>query len=498
MTKYSISDIAGAYGQLCSHLTTDGKISDTDIDGLARVGDEVEKMLAHQLVREGMSLIDATNAVQEASTSTAKASDLSRKLLEEAQKNRFLPIDDAQEAQSTDRRFSGDGDDGGEAVADDADAAQLVAAPAGEDPAGGAPETAGAAPAKGAAVARQNVERAQRLRNRIGYRVSMRKVSDIFTAIPAGNPLFDFEIPYITWDIPHPSVPTIDAAYNMEEDALATVLYAIANRKSTAIVGPHGAGKTKLVEQVGARIGMPVTVIPVDGQITRGELFGQEKIRSTATGPESYFQYGILPSALEEPGIILFDEIDRADPGIQYACHSVYEQTSLVLMEHDGRRIPMHDFNRVFATANTKGRGSDDGMYGGDNEMSEATRDRFSLWIEIDYQDIDADIMVLRAKVAGLDEASAKTIAKFAQMIRKSFKEAALSQTCSMRQQLETAEMAVHNIATSKAKNKKEKVACLRRALDRVILGRANEQDKNSMNEFLQTIDPDLALPATV
>ena len=36
----------------------------------------------------------------------------------------------------------------------------------------------------------------------------------------------------------------------MEEDSLATVLYAIAKKKSTAIVGPHGAGKTKLVEQV--------------------------------------------------------------------------------------------------------------------------------------------------------------------------------------------------------------------------------------------------------
>jgi len=492
MSNYNDTEISAAYSDLCQQLTIESKIAESDWDGLARIAEDAENMIANQLAREGMGMVEAINSVQEASSKTARATDVSRRLVDAALQNRFVAVEasnDTEETQSETVTDVSNGITGSATTAQDP-------APTGEaNTQSAAAANQVAVPQSGnhqSTVVQEHKERSQRLHQKIGYKIEMKKVCEIFQAIDPTNPLFDFKIPYVEWNQKHPGVPAIDRAYNMEEESLATVLYAIAKKKSTAIVGPHGAGKTKLVEQVAARLNFPVTVIPVDGQITRSELFGQEKIRATPTGPESYFQYGILPCALEEPGIVLFDEIDRADPAIQYACHSVYEQTYLLLMEHDGRRIPLHEFNRVFATANTKGRGSDDGMYGGDNEMSEATRDRFSLWIEIDYQDIEDDITVLKAKTKNLDDKCAKTIAKLAQMIRNGFKDASLSQTCSMRQQLEAAEMAVHFIATTKAKTKEEKMACLRRALDRVIIGRANEQDKNSIGEYLVTIEPTL------
>lgn len=490
MSDYNDTEISAAYSDLCQQLTIESKVSESDWDGLARVAEDAEKMIANQLAREGMSMVEAINCVQEASSKTARSTDVSKRLVDAALQNRFIAVEASNDVDKKEDNDSANVANHSSVVAASASNQENTAT---KSPVGTANVNQPAALATaGNTVVQEHQERSQRLHQKIGYKIEMKKVCEIFQAIDANNPLFDFKIPYVLWNKEHPGVPVIDRAYNMEEESLATVLYAISNKKSTAIVGPHGAGKTKLVEQVAARLNLPVTVIPVDGQITRSELFGQEKIRSTPTGPESYFQYGILPCALEEPGIILFDEIDRADPAIQYACHSVYEQTYLLLMEHDGRRIPLHEYNRVFATANTKGRGSDDGMYGGDNEMSEATRDRFSLWIEIDYQDVEDDITVLKAKVKNLDDKCAKSIAKIAQMIRNGFKDASLSQTCSMRQQLEAAEMAVHFIATTKAKTKEEKMACLRRALDRVILGRANEQDKNSIGEYLITIEPAL------
>lgn len=496
MSDYNDTEISAAYSDLCQQLTIESKVSESDWDGMARVAEDAEKMIANQLAREGMSMVEAINCVQEASSKTARSTDVSKRLVDAALQNRFIAVEASNDVDEKEANDSANVVNQSASVAASASNQENAAT---ESPVGAATVNQPAALATaGSTVVQEHQERSQRLHQKIGYKIEMKKVCEIFQAIDANNPLFDFKIPYVVWNKEHPGVPVIDRAYNMEEESLATVLYAISNKKSTAIVGPHGAGKTKLVEQVAARLNLPVTVIPVDGQITRSELFGQEKIRSTPTGPESYFQYGILPCALEEPGIILFDEIDRADPAIQYACHSVYEQTYLLLMEHDGRRIPLHEYNRVFATANTKGRGSDDGMYGGDNEMSEATRDRFSLWIEIDYQDVEDDITVLKAKVKNLDDKCAKSIAKLAQMIRNGFKDASLSQTCSMRQQLEAAEMAVHFIATTKAKTKEEKMGCLRRALDRVILGRANEQDKNSIGEYLITIEPALVTtPAT-
>lgn len=492
MSDYNQNEISAAYSELCSKLATEANIADTDYDAQSKVAEDAESMIANQLAREGMSMIDAVNLVQESSSRTGRATDVSQKLVEASMKNRFQPVQASNDAgDSSDAQNADPATDNGGAVSPEEEAKETVQAA----------QKSKSNKSKKETVEQQlvtvHVERAQRQREKIDHKIENKKVCEVFRAIDPNNPLFDFEIPVVTWAQPHPGIPTLDMAYNMEEESLATVLYAIAKRKSTAIVGPHGAGKTKLVEQIGARLNMPVTVIPVDGQITRSELFGQEKIRSTPTGPESYFQYGILPTAMEEPGIIMFDEIDRADPSIQYACHSVYEQTHLLLMEHDGRRVPLHEYNRIFATANTKGRGSDDGMYAGDNEMSEATRDRFSLWIEIDYQDVEDDIIVLKAKNKELDDRSVKIIAKLAQLIRNGAKEAALSQTCSMRQQLETAEMAVHFIASTKAKTKEQKMACLKRAIERVILGRANEQDKNSIVEYMTTLEPALTATST-
>lgn len=490
--RYSESDLSAAVSDLGNDLMKEGNISPTDIDGMARVTDDAEKMIVDQLIREGASMADAASLVSQSSTKTAKATSISQQLVDAAMQNRFQPVE-----ASNDQDSNPASEDTGNTTSDSEQAVTDAsngepAQPTGQNVAQPQAATTTAAPTPAAPATTGNTERAQRLHSKIGFTIEMKKVHEVFTAIEKDNALFDFEIPIVLWDRPHPGIPVLDKAYNMEEESLATVLYAIARKKSTAIVGPHGAGKTKLIEQVGARLGFPVTVLPMDGQITRSELFGQEKIRSTANGPESYFQYGILPMALEEPGFIMFDEIDRADPSIQYACHSVYEQTYLALMEHDGRRINLHQYNRVFATANTKGRGSDDGMYSGDNEMSEATRDRFSLWIEMDYQDTEDDITVLKAKIEGIDDRTAKIIAKLAHSIRNGFKQASLSQTCSMRQQLETADMAVHLMKIMKAKKVEERMECLRRAIDKVILGRANEQDQNSIEGYMTSIEPKL------
>lgn len=494
--RYSESDLSAAVSDLGNDLMKEGNISPTDIDGMARVTDDAEKMIVDQLVREGVSMADAASLVSQSSTKTAKGTSISRQLVDAAMQNRFLPVEPSNDQEPEPEPNDNGGTDSASVTATDGNPTPVDASQGGSTD-GSTPSAEmiqSPAPAATRSVAGPGQERAQRLHAKIGFSIEMKKVHEVFTAIDKDNRLFDFEIPVVLWDRPHPNIPVLDKAYNMEEESLATVLYAIARKKSTAIVGPHGAGKTKLIEQIGARLGFPVTVLPMDGQITRSELFGQEKIRSTPNGPESYFQYGILPMALEEPGFIMFDEIDRADPSIQYACHSVYEQTYLALMEHDGRRINLHQYNRVFATANTKGRGSDDGMYSGDNEMSEATRDRFSLWIEMDYQDTEDDITVLKAKIDGIDDRTAKIIAKLAHSIRNGFKQASLSQTCSMRQQLETADMAVHLAKTMKARTVDEKMECLRRAIDKVILGRANEQDQNSIEGYMTSIEPKLTL----
>lgn len=491
----SKATISASIAELSEFLIQDEGVTLTDSDALARVGTKAETMIVNQLVREGMGMVEAQQLVDEASVQTARETETSKDFTKTAFANRDMPAsppaaaNDAPDSEATGPTVAaGPATPANPAASAIAGAEADPASTSAATPAAQQPAPVRAMPRGPAPVAGQ--ERAARLAERIPYTVEWKAITDVFRGIPANEIDFNFKVPVYNWSQPHPGIPAIDPGYNMDPETLATVLYAVAKKKSTALVGPHGCGKTKLVEQVGARLNMPVTILPMDGSMSRAQLFGQEKIRSTEYGTESYYQYGVLPMALEEPGIIIFDEFDRADEALQYACHSVYEQTFLKLLEHDGRKIPVHAHNRIFGTSNTKGRGSEDGMYGMAGEMSEATRDRWSLWIDVDYQDIEDDLKVLKAKIRGVDADSLKVIARLAHQIREAYKNQSLSQTCSLRQQLEAADYLAHLIEVRGAASDDEKTDAIHLAIKSVIIGRANDQDGPSIQNMLETIRP--------
>src|SRR5690606_3315564 len=84
---------------------------------------------------------------------------------------------------------------------------------------------------------------------------------------------------------------------------------------------------------------------------------------------------------------------------------------------------------------------------------------------------------------------SLHTIAKLAGTIREAFKNSQLSQTCSMRQQLETANMLSAIIAVVNPRDDQKKADCIRLAMETIILGRANEQDKGAISTMMTTLD---------
>lgn len=483
--NYTINDISAALMDLSSNFIDDSEINMDEEDKINEATKKAENIIINQLMHCGLNMASATQMVEDAFSKSAKSTDKSNKLLNDAVNNRYNLITDNdnnnddnnshdqnhQETMENDNQQINDSDV-------DLNIKNITKN-----------------------IDKNEIKKVKIINNEtnqnenIAYTVKEMDVKDIFTNIPKDDELFNFKVPYIEWSKPHPSVPKIDMAYNMEVESLLTCLYAVSNKKSVALVGPHGSGKTKLTEQIAARLNMPFTVLPMDGQMSKTQLFGQEKLRTNENGTESYYQYGVLPTAMLEPGIIVFDEFDRADDSVQYACHSVYEQTHLLLVDHDGRKLPLHKYNRVFGTANTKGRGSDDGMYIGGNEMSEATRDRWSLWIDVEYQSIEDDILVLKAKIKDFPVSQIKIIARLANSIRESFNNGTLSQTCSMRQQLEAAEFAKHMIKTmSVAANFDTKTISTKAtkiAIEKVIIGRSNDSDKGAIEELYKIIDPD-------
>ncbi|WP_204301721.1 hypothetical protein, partial [Stenotrophomonas maltophilia] len=66
-------------------------------------------------------------------------------------------------------------------------------------------------------------------------------------------------------------------------------------------------------------------------------------------------------------------------------------------LEDEHRTIPIHDQVFFGATANTKGRADAAGLYAMGSEMSEATRDRLPLWVDVDYMAAEHETNLLMA-----------------------------------------------------------------------------------------------------
>ncbi len=175
----------------------------------------------------------------------------------------------------------------------------------------------------------------------------------------------------------------------------------------------------------------------------RRELIGGFKQVLENGQPTTKWFDGVLVNALRSPAILDMDEIDRADPDLQYVAHQVYEGKGVTILEDEGRYIAPHPHFAMIGTANTKGRADGLNIYGLTAEMSEATRDRFSFWIAWDYMPEAVEIVRLKQAVPGLDDQSAGQIVKLANALRSSLKDGKIRTATSYRQVRTCAEYAV-------------------------------------------------------
>lgn len=483
---YTTRAIAGAIASIVDQAIEEQKISDSDGDSMARVAIEAEEMVANQLIRAGMALQEAKDRAAEAALLPGAETSESKELAADAFRNRYADVPNGSEGPSASvvpgEQEGQDGDQGIEAASQDEVEAETAEIETTVESRGAVAPRTKRVPVKASTpiIRREPVQ--------IPFQVTKKKAHELFKCISEGDADFDFDLPFLNWDRAHPNIPKIDPHYMFDTTHLHTLLYAVMMGVSVNLVGPHGSGKTEMVKQMAARMNFPVTILPMDGQLSRRELIGKEKLQAGENGTNSYFEMGLLPRALMEPGFILFDELDRGVSDLQYACHSVYLQEGLRILEDEGRFIPFHEYNRVFGTSNTKGRGSLDGMYQPPEEMSEATRDRWSLWVDVGYADVESDTLVLIHKVPGLEKEHAKVIAEIAEQIRSAYTIGKMAQTCSMRQQLEVARKTQFLCRDEKDDVRREKA--LRHAFDRVISGRASPEDKGAIDTLLSAKIP--------
>ena len=101
---------------------------------------------------------------------------------------------------------------------------------------------------------------------------------------------------------------------------------------------------------------------------------------------------------MEKGAVLLCDEIDLANPAKVMCLQSILEGNGYFIKK-TGEYIKPADGFTVIATANTKGKGSDDGRFIGTNILNEAFLERYPITCEQDYPSISIERKIL-SKVA--------------------------------------------------------------------------------------------------
>jgi MoxR-like ATPase len=137
---------------------------------------------------------------------------------------------------------------------------------------------------------------------------------------------------------------------------------------------------------------------------------------------------------MERGAVLLLDEVDLGSNKLM-CLQPVLEGKPIYLKKINKVITPMPGFN-VIATANTKGKGSDDGRFIGTNIMNEAFLERFSITMDQEYPPIKTEQKILQNVLgsSGLqDNQFVERLVAWADVIRKSFYEGAVSEIISTR-----------------------------------------------------------------
>ena len=242
----------------------------------------------------------------------------------------------------------------------------------------------------------------------------------------------------------------------------------------TFITGLSGNGKTFSVEQACAQLGRELIRVNITIETDEDDLIGGFRL----VNGETVWHNGPVVEALERGAILLLDEIDLASNKI-LCLQSILEGKG-VFLKKIGKVVQPSDGFNVIATANTKGKGSDDGRFIGTNVLNEAFLERFPVTFEQEYPTAAIEQKILNKLCA--DENFCKRLADWADIIRKTFYDGGIEEIISTRRLVHIVK--AFNIFEDKAK------------AIQVCVNRFDDDTKQAFLELYDKVDADFQMPS--
>lgn len=244
----------------------------------------------------------------------------------------------------------------------------------------------------------------------------------------------------------------------------------------TFITGLSGNGKTFSIEQACAALKRELIRVNITVETDEDDLIGGFRL----VDGETVWHNGPVVEAMQRGAILLLDEIDLASNKIM-CLQSVLEGKGVFLKKIGTNIIPKAGFN-IFATANTKGKGSDDGRFIGTNVLNEAFLERFPITFEQQYPTVTYEVKILtkvaeslKIPMVGEHTDFIKHLCSWSDIIRKTFADGGIDEVISTRR-------LVHIIKSYSIFGKKDKAI-------KVCLNRFDDETKQTFVELYDKID---------
>ena len=196
------------------------------------------------------------------------------------------------------------------------------------------------------------------------------------------------------------------------------------------ISGMSGNGKTIMVEQACAKSKREYVRVQISPETDEDDLLGGFRL----VNGETVFQHGPVIKAMQRGAILLIDELDRGSNKIM--CLQGVLEGKPILIKKTGETVsPAHGFN-VIATANTKGRGSDDGRYVAAQIIDEAFIERFVASIDQPYPEFATELKIVKKHMTSFeceDDEFANKLVSWSSVIRATFENEGVDEIVSTR-----------------------------------------------------------------
>jgi len=245
------------------------------------------------------------------------------------------------------------------------------------------------------------------------------------------------------------------------------------------ITGLSGNGKTMMIEQVHAELKKELFRVNITIETDEDDLIGHYALVDGRT----VWQDGPVTMAMERGATLLLDEVDLASNKIM--CLQPVLEGNPLLIKKEGRIVrPKAGFS-VMATANTKGKGSEDGRFIGTNILNEAFLERFPITMEQEYPSISVEkkiVTKLMTSLGCLDEEYAGKLVDWADLIRKTFYDGGVDEIIATRRLVHI----VH--AFSIFKDRMKAIA--------MCVARFDDQTKETFMDLYSKLDEKVSMPS--